>query len=190
MRCAGRDEQTIACLQSQRSFTVFLPNACSRNDIESYRRRMKMTRVDSSWRVLRVPHNNFPPGRPRNIALEQAFVGDAYLAMSGIRHIQIRRTACVLPRSGWISSGETWNRNGRDDHETNRCPACHEIFPRCPPNYLSLRTYRFESTLNTIRDSWCAVRRSAADINAALGYDYPGYDKPYAAKVLGSSAST
>jgi hypothetical protein len=81
---AGRDEQAIACLQRERGFTVLLPNACARDDIECYRRRMVVTRIDCSWRVLRIPNNDFLPGISRNVALEQASVGDTDLAVGSI----------------------------------------------------------------------------------------------------------
>src|SRR5580704_6399859 len=104
---AGRDEQAIACLQRERGFTVFLPNACACDDIECYRRRMVVPRIDCSWRVLRIPNNDFLPGISRNIALEQAFVGNTHLAVGGIGHVQIRRMNRALLRSRRSSGGET-----------------------------------------------------------------------------------
>src|SRR4029077_9418806 len=104
---AGRDEQAVACLQRERGFTVFLPNPCARDDIECYRRRMVVPRIDGAWRVLSVPNNDFLPGISRYIALEQAFVGDTDLAVGGIRHVQLRRMNRALLRARRCCGGES-----------------------------------------------------------------------------------
>jgi hypothetical protein len=85
-----------------------------------------MTRIDGARRVLRIPNNDFLPGISRNIALEQAFVGNTHLAMGGIGHVQFRRMNRALLRPRRSCGGETEHRQRSDSGKMNRL--FHRIF--------------------------------------------------------------